>query len=49
MQEKKIIFLAHISFLVLGDDKEFVLDGVKVADEQMLGKGIKADLRAKDF
>ena len=48
-KDKKPILPVHDSFLVLEDDQELLLERMKTAYEQVLGKDIKIDLKKEKF
>ena len=48
-KDKKPILPVHDSFLVLEDDQEVLLERMKTAYEQVLGKDIKIDLKKEKF
>ena len=48
-KDKKPILPVHDSFLVLEDDQELLLESMKTAYEQVLGKDIKIDLKKEKF
>ena len=48
-KDKKPILLVHDSFLVLEDDQALLLERMKTAYEQVLGKDIKIDLKKEKF